>query len=251
MLYGDNVYPFLLHGTRYASLSTLTPQYSVDTFEHKGARTAVFATDQPLIALARGAAGNSLSIWTKQVFFGYKDQPDFSQPGYIYLLPRTQFNQHPNDKSEYLSPDEVMAVKKIRFDSTVMQPLLRPSQDVYDALDPVTGLIREDKIRESDITAALLTSRNLLSLCGVIDYATDPMSLQMDYFARLANILPTLDPVLKQIKQKGTSEQRALANNIYRHFDHHTSGDIYGAHGLAQDLYEDINRILRPYLRTN
>src|SRR3989344_728925 len=73
---------YLLHGTTLADLEELEPKESVDTLKEQ-AETAVFATDQPTIAMARAVAGNNLEVWTRQVLFGVKDLKALQDFGYI------------------------------------------------------------------------------------------------------------------------------------------------------------------------
>ena len=228
----------LLHGSHENNLTVLIPKYSEDAMEHKGAATAVFATDQPLIAMAKGVAGRSLVGWTRQVFFELDDGklPDY---GLIYVLSNNGFEPHLNDSSEYLSTNSVVPEAKIVISSNAVRPIFRSRTEVLESMDMLNATIKANSVRNSDVDVALLTFQNQLTLCPFVDGETNMFDLRYQNFERLKNYAEPLAPVFERVHEIATPKQREIARNVYKRWEQVCYG-VYDGPPTAVETYTRV-----------
>jgi hypothetical protein len=234
----------VLHGSSRGDLTILQPATSHDAYEHKDTSTAVFATDQPLIALSRGVAGNNMQRWTQQVIFGVNNLTQDNPYGYVYVLPEQGFVPHPNDLSEYLSANPVTPLARMKVSSQSVVPLFRTMEEVDEDINQETGLLDPERVRESDITAALLTLRNMFQLIDYIDYDFIMDSQKGDRLQRLALLTITLKPVLNQFHRLANDEQKIIAREVSQRSE---DNNIYAPKDYDPiiNLYVDISQTMR------
>lgn len=226
----------LLHGSNNGDISQLEPHYARDGFSHKGEATAVFATDNPLIALARGVAGKNLIGWTGHIFFDVQSIKHSSLPGFIYLVPNEVFEPHIGDDSEYLSYVSVVPSTRIKVSYEAVSSIFRTHDEHLEVINKETGLVMPEKIRASDIDVSLLTLKTALELSDIMDYDTNPNSKGFNRFIRLSNYSQSLTPVISRIREMATPKQKNLARQVYKRWELVSYG-IYQAPPMALSSY--------------
>lgn len=221
---------FLLHGSQTAGVTTLTPRASYDAFRDE-TYTAVFATDQPLIALIRAIAGQRLTGWTRQTVFIVKQLPEVAS-GYVYLIDAAHAVQNPQDKAEYHYYEAVDPVECIHvINCTECLELLR------------TQVQDTESVTVGDMKAALLTIRSMIERIGYIDHAFDT-DRKYPLVKRLEDLCYRLEAVIQAIVQCRQEDVAMLANEVYGLYDRYTQGgNIYELAGWDPMLDLSVERI--------
>lgn len=233
---------YLLHGSAIPGLDALDPNGSYDGAKDR-TLTAVFATDQPVVATVRAVAGAHLMEWVHASFFAINCTPgELSESGYIYVLERSDFEQDAEDPAEYVSFGRVQAVQRIKVSGEPVRSIVRTQDEfktemVYPA-DSKTPYLEPDHVRRGDILVALLTLRNMLRQSGRIDYTTTADSEEFSMFQRIPAFLLLYAPLFEEY---GTldPELRSLLTSTISTFETVTAG-IYEA-WVPMSPYEQLN----------
>lgn len=220
----------LIHGSRTPDISQLEPQLAHDN--RKGDYKAVFASYDPLLALAFGTMDGNYLVQKKHILFFADQNITPHEHGYVYVLPNTSFTPHPDSRNEFVSEFAVRPDLKIKFDTKSVRPLIR---DYKDAILDANADIVPAEIRQIDMQASLLCMRNLLELTGFVDDRTDGYSPSFAFLNRLATVTEDLAPVLKQIKITGDESNKQLAKSVFKLYMDCTY-DAYNSSMAVQQL---------------
>lgn len=220
---------YLLHGSQVADIAILTPRASYDGFRNE-TYTAVFATDQPLIALIRAIAGDRLTGWTRQTVFIVRQLPE-SASGYIYLIPATLAVQNPQDEAEYHYYEAVEPSECIHLINCMecLELLRMQGQDT-------------ESITTGDMKAALLTIQCMIERIGYIDHAFDTDS-KYPLVKRLDDLCYHLEAVLQAIVQCHQEDIMALSKEVYGIYDLNVRSSYEEINGWNSMLDLSVGRI--------
>jgi hypothetical protein len=238
---------YILHGSSRDAIETLEP--SEAQFGKDGRRIkAVFATDDPTIAIARSVAGKDLLAWSQQILLIVdEEQTTFPANGYVYLCHKDQFRKDIDDPSEYFMLDSINPAKIVKLDSSIIEPFFRSaSKDDYLRFQGLSlDQIVKGEFRQSDATLALLAINNLFEQAGYIDEQVTLSSEKGVLYMRLWQTVMFLEPLLAKMKDDPTAEQKNLFADIWGKYRSNVYGDVYApAIEMADDqVFETLNKI--------
>lgn len=220
---------YLLHGRSSGYRQILPPRASYNGFLDERV-TAVFATDQPLVALVRAIAGDRLTGWTRQTVFIVKQLPEEAS-GYIYLIDAAHAVKNPQDEAEYHYYEAVEPFECIHvINCTECLELLR------------TQVQDTESVTVGDMKASLLTIRCMIERIGYVDHAFDTDS-KYPLVKRLDDLCYRLETVIQAIVQCHQEDVAMLSKEVYGLYDLNVRSSYEEIHGWNPMLDLSVARI--------
>jgi hypothetical protein len=203
----------LLHGTRVPALSILTPSFDADKLK----REALFATDNPLVALARACGGQDVVSWNRYLQFVIKDEEArnrVSGDGYIYLIDKQGMEGLTDDPSEFVAFDAKPATKVLIVNAEIMKEVFR-TPDMLQAQTDNSGMWKKESLKKEDkiIASELLNHSARLFLAETVEDDRGEITKQkLDCLKRFRDMLRNLAPIITSLGEDDNEIMQSLDN---------------------------------------